>query len=102
MTDETFGKRLQRIREAKGMSQPQLAKAAAVAVGSLRNWEQGRREPSVTVAAQLAEGLGVTLDELAGKAARPPATAEQPAAPAAEEKPKRGRPARKKADDEKG
>lgn len=33
------------IRKATGLSQARFAKAIDVAVGSLQNWEQGRREP---------------------------------------------------------
>ncbi|KJV31877.1 NadS family protein [Luteibacter yeojuensis] len=34
------------IREATGLSQPNFAKVLDVDVGTLRNWEQGRREPT--------------------------------------------------------
>ena len=63
---EMMGQRLQRLRQAAGLSQPQLAEAAAVPVASLRNWEQGRRLPQLDAAARLASALGVSLDELAG------------------------------------
>lgn len=33
------------IREATGLSQTRFAKAIDVALGTLQNWEQGRREP---------------------------------------------------------
>jgi putative transcriptional regulator len=33
------------IRQATGLSQASFAKRIDVAVGTLRNWEQGRREP---------------------------------------------------------
>lgn len=33
------------IRKATGLSQVDFAKTISVAVGTLRNWEQGRREP---------------------------------------------------------
>lgn len=58
--------RLKELREAAGLSQSQLAKAAEVPVGSLRNWEYARRTPLLDAAARLAKALGVTLDELAG------------------------------------
>ncbi len=66
---ETMGKRLKRLRLAAGMSQPQLARAAGVPVGTLRNWEYDLREPLLGAAARLASALGVTLDELAGREA---------------------------------
>lgn len=34
------------IREITGLSQAKFAKILAVDVGTLRNWEQGRREPT--------------------------------------------------------
>lgn len=34
------------IRAATGLSQAKFAKILAVDVGTLRNWEQGRREPT--------------------------------------------------------
>lgn len=36
---------VKKIRQATGMSQATFAKRIDVAVGTLRNWEQGRREP---------------------------------------------------------
>jgi transcriptional regulator with XRE-family HTH domain len=68
-----MGERLQRLRKAAGMSQSQLARAAAVPLGSLKNWEQDRRVPLLDTAARVASALRVSLDELAGRAAPPPA-----------------------------
>jgi transcriptional regulator with XRE-family HTH domain len=62
-----MGPRLKRLREAAGMSQPQLAEAARIPVGTLRQWEQGRRLPSLEGFIAVADGLGVSLDELAGR-----------------------------------
>lgn len=61
-----MGERLKRLRQAVGLSQPQLAKAAQVPLMTLRNWEQNRRIPRLDAAMSLARALGVTLDELAG------------------------------------
>jgi transcriptional regulator with XRE-family HTH domain len=61
-----MGNRLKQLRQQKGMSQAELAKAAGVPFGSLRNWEYGRRTPLLDAAARIAQALGVTLDELAG------------------------------------
>ncbi|WP_175651406.1 helix-turn-helix domain-containing protein [Pseudomonas sp. Marseille-P9899] len=36
---------VKKIRQATGLSQAMFAKHIDVAVGTLRNWEQGRREP---------------------------------------------------------
>ncbi len=66
MMGAEMGERLKRLRQAAGMSQPQLALAAGVPVGTLREWEQGRRLPSLRGFIAVARGLGVSLDELAG------------------------------------
>jgi putative transcriptional regulator len=57
--------RLREIRRSRKLSQEALAKACGVPLDSLRNWEQGRREPSFSAVVQLAEKLGCTLDEMA-------------------------------------
>jgi len=67
MKGETMGGRIKRLREAAGMSQPRLAEAAGIPVHTLRQWEQDRRLPSWEGAVALDDGLGVSLDELAGR-----------------------------------
>ena len=62
----TFGEKLKTIRENKGMTQMALAEAAGIPVGTIRDYEQGRRDPLLSNAQTLAVTLDVTLDELAG------------------------------------
>jgi transcriptional regulator with XRE-family HTH domain len=62
-----MGQHLKKLRAAAGLSQSQLARAAGVPVGTLKNWEQGRREPLLGAACKLADALGVGLDDLAGR-----------------------------------
>ena len=38
--------KVKEIRALTGLSQPQFARLLHVDVGTLRNWEQGRREPT--------------------------------------------------------
>jgi putative transcriptional regulator len=38
--------RVKEIRQATGLSQPNFAHLIDVQLGTLRNWEQGRREPT--------------------------------------------------------
>jgi transcriptional regulator with XRE-family HTH domain len=52
------------LRERAGMSQPQLAEAAGVPLGTLRCWEQATRVPLLYAAARLAKALNVSMDEL--------------------------------------
>jgi transcriptional regulator with XRE-family HTH domain len=61
---KAMGAMLRALREAAGLSQDQLAQAAGVPVGTLRNWEYGRREPLLSAAGRLAAALGVSVDEL--------------------------------------
>lgn len=37
---------VKRVRKAAGLSQPKFAKLIHVELGTLRNWEQGRRAPT--------------------------------------------------------
>jgi DNA-binding transcriptional regulator YiaG len=64
---EMMGERLQRLRKAVGLSQSQLAAAAAVPLPTLRNWEQGRRMLGLDDAVKIADVLGIPLDVLAGR-----------------------------------
>ncbi len=61
----TFGERLRELRERAGLTQEQLATASEVAIGSVRNYEQGHREPYWHVAFRLAAGLGVDVSAFA-------------------------------------
>jgi transcriptional regulator with XRE-family HTH domain len=72
-----MGMRLQQLRRKAGLSQSQLARAADVPIGSLRNWEHGRRTPLLDAAARLAQALSVSLDELAGTEQSEPSPAKK-------------------------
>jgi transcriptional regulator with XRE-family HTH domain len=61
-----FKDRLRALREALGLSQSELAARCGVKLDSVQNWEQGRTEPRLSALIQLAQGLGVSLDTLAG------------------------------------
>lgn len=74
-----MGQRLQRLRQAAGLSQPQLAAKAGVPLPSLRNWEQDKRTPNLDAAAKVAKAIGCTLDELAGPVVLPVVEPKPPA-----------------------
>ncbi len=57
-----FADRLKELREEAGLSQPQLAEASGLPVGSIRQYEQGRREPYWQVVFKLATALGVSCE----------------------------------------
>jgi transcriptional regulator with XRE-family HTH domain len=59
---EVFGERLKAFREAAGRSQPELAAYSGVPVGTIRDYEQGRRAPLLETAAKLAHALQQPLE----------------------------------------
>jgi transcriptional regulator with XRE-family HTH domain len=62
-----MGQRLAEIRRRAGLTQEALARAAGVGGDAVRKWESGRRTPMFDMAIRLADALGCTLDELAGR-----------------------------------
>ena len=62
---QTLGRRIRAAREALGESQVSLAASAGISQGYLSQLETDEREPTLSIAARLAEALGITLDELA-------------------------------------
>ena len=53
------------IRLAAGFSQAQLARQCGMEQPHISRYESGRHEPSISTAAVLARGLGLSLDEFA-------------------------------------
>lgn len=65
----TLGQRIRAAREARGLTQAELAVRARVAQAYLSYLEQDQREPSLSIAARLARELELSLDELASAVA---------------------------------
>jgi len=64
---ESFGDRLRRLRESKGLSGRGLEASAGISKGIVQRLEAHSRDyPSVPTAKRLARILGVTLDYLCG------------------------------------
>jgi transcriptional regulator with XRE-family HTH domain len=61
----TFADKLRELRERAGLTQAQLAEASGLPLGSLRNYEQGQREPYWSVLFKLAKALGVSSEAFA-------------------------------------
>lgn len=61
----TFAERLRDLRKRAGLTQAQLATASGVPLGSIRNYEQGQREPYWDVAFRLVGALGVSVESFA-------------------------------------
>lgn len=62
-----FKSALKFMREDKGMSQSELAKASGVSVRSIQDYEQGRKDinrASVVTVLQIAEALDVDVYEI--------------------------------------
>jgi len=55
---------LGRIRQAKGLTQAELAEKVGVGVNSIARYERNEMTPSLTVGHTIAEVLGVSVDEL--------------------------------------
>ena len=58
----TFGEKLKELRTAAGMTQARLASASSVPIGTIRDYEQGKRDPLLSTAQKLAHALGFRLD----------------------------------------
>lgn len=58
------GKKLRALREARGMTQEQLASAVGVARPIITRAETGAKELSLAVAAAVARELGCKVDDL--------------------------------------
>lgn len=55
----TFAQRLRELRDATGLSQEKLARAADLSASAVRDYESGRKEPTLRSALRLAHALGV-------------------------------------------
>ena len=58
----TFGAKLKELRTAAGITQEDLADKSGVPLGTIRYYEQGRRELSLAAAQKLVHALGRSLD----------------------------------------
>jgi transcriptional regulator with XRE-family HTH domain len=59
----SFGDTLKDLRERLAVTQAALAETSGVPLGTVRDYEQGRREPLLSTAQKLAKALGVSLDQ---------------------------------------
>ena len=62
-TKDSFARRLTRLREASGLSIPQLATVAKLPRQTIHHLENGEREPKLATAIRLARALGVSVAE---------------------------------------
>jgi XRE family transcriptional regulator, regulator of sulfur utilization len=59
-----LGARIREGRRDRGLTLQELAEAAAVSASMLSSVERGRKAPTIVVLARIADGLGVSLNEL--------------------------------------
>lgn len=63
----SFGERLRKVREDKGLSQSDLAHKTGFQPSAISHFESGRRSPSFENLKRLADALSVTIDFLLGR-----------------------------------
>jgi transcriptional regulator with XRE-family HTH domain len=66
VTSGRLGGRVRELRRRKGLTLEGLAELSGVSRSMLSKVERGEKNPTLVVAAKIAEGLGVTLSRLAG------------------------------------
>src|SRR5690242_14290521 len=54
----TFGERLKELRSSAGLTQPQLAERTGLGLPTVKDYEGGRRSPSLENAQKLAAAMG--------------------------------------------
>lgn len=67
MGKNDIGLRIRDIRESRRIYQNTLAEMVGVSRGHINAIEHGRYMPNLTTAIKIADALGITLDELAGR-----------------------------------
>ena len=81
MEQNILGKNISALRKAKGMTQDALAGQLGVTFQAVSKWETGQSCPDITMLPELSDLLGVSIDELFGRAplmsAAAPAETEQ-------------------------
>jgi transcriptional regulator with XRE-family HTH domain len=68
---ESFGDRLRKTRDSKGLSQADLAQKAGFQPSAIAHFESDRRAPSFDNLRRLADALTVTIDFLLGRETEP-------------------------------
>src|SRR5262245_6762106 len=66
----TFAERLRQLREAAGFTQAALAEKSGLPLGSVRNYEQGQREPYWAGFLKLCKALGAPPESFAACASK--------------------------------
>jgi len=67
-SSESFGQRLGRLRKERGYTQTELAERCGLIQALVSDYERDKLRPYADVVARIAQGLGVSTDELLGLA----------------------------------
>ena len=60
-----FHENLLRLRQEKGLTQPEVAAGTGISLRAYQNYERGLRDPQRAALIALADFYGISLDELA-------------------------------------
>lgn len=64
---ETFGQRFTKLRKQKGLTQEEIAYRVNISAQAVSKWENDISMPDISILSDIADILGVTLDELLGR-----------------------------------
>ncbi len=64
---ETFGQRFQRLRKEKNLTQEDIASKIGITAQSVSKWENDLSAPDISILLELADILGVSVEELLGR-----------------------------------
>lgn len=67
-SEDGFGARLTKAREARGLTQAELARLSGLQAAAIGHFERDRRKPSFANVRALAKALNVSSDYLLGRA----------------------------------
>ncbi|MBQ2604804.1 MAG: response regulator [Clostridia bacterium] len=62
--DSILGKKIQKLREERGMTRTQFAEELGCVMPTIQRWESGTRLPDVPMLMRIAKTLGVNISEL--------------------------------------
>ena len=66
---QRLAQQMRRLRAAKGLSQEELSDRTGLHRTYISGIERGVRNPTITIVARIADGLGVTVEELLARPA---------------------------------
>ena len=71
METNNFKERLKQCRQSAGLRQQDVAEELGIIYRTYRRYESGETEPTISIAARLADFFHVSLDYLSGRSDQP-------------------------------